>query len=171
MRNNWLRLAAVMGVAGSIGLSGVARADPHDHDWHDRDEHDRGWHDHDWRGHDFHGRDFRYFRPEERELWRTGRWIHDWHDGRFGWWWDVGGIWYYYPQPIYPYPTYVPPPVVAEAAPEAPPPAQGQTWYYCDNPRGYYPYVQSCPTPWREVPAAPPAESAPEGPPPEEGPQ
>lgn len=34
-------------------------------------------------------------------------------------------------------------------------PAQpGPVWYYCDNPTGYYPYVQSC-SAWRAVPASP----------------
>jgi hypothetical protein len=69
---------------------------------------------------------------------------------------------YPYPYPYgYPYvapaPVYVPPPpppvVVAPAAP-APRP---QSWYYCDNPKGYYPYVQNCSGPWREVQAQPPA--------------
>ena len=27
--------------------------------------------------------------------------------GRFGWWWDVGGIWYFYPGPIEGPPTYI----------------------------------------------------------------
>jgi hypothetical protein len=26
-------------------------------------------------------------------------------------------------------------------------------WYYCTNPPGYYPSVQTCPTPWQRVPA------------------
>jgi hypothetical protein len=26
-------------------------------------------------------------------------------------------------------------------------------WYYCQNPAGYYPYVQQCPTQWQPVPA------------------
>jgi hypothetical protein len=26
------------------------------------------------------------------------------HDGRYGWWWDVDGAWYFYEEPIYPYP-------------------------------------------------------------------
>lgn len=112
------------------------------------------------RGHapDFHGRDFGHFNHSERVLWQGGRWIHDWHDGRYGWWWFVGGCWYFYPQPIYPYPTYVPPAVVVQQAPPVPtglPPAQN--WYYCDNPKGYYPYVASCNGAWRAVPATPPA--------------
>jgi hypothetical protein len=59
---------------------------------------------------------------------------------------------YYYGPPVV---AYAPPPVVY-----APPPAPtsyiapaNQPYYYCDNPQGYYPSVQSCGTPWREVPA------------------
>ena len=29
-------------------------------------------------------------------------------------------------------------------------------WYYCDSPKGYYPYVHSCPSGWQKVPATPP---------------
>jgi hypothetical protein len=107
-------------------------------------------------GHDFHGRDFGHFSPAERSVWQGGRWVHDWHDGRYGWWWTVGGFWYFYPEPVYPYPTYVPPAVVVQQAPPAPtglPPAQ--SWYYCDNPQGYYPYVASCNGTWHAVPATP----------------
>lgn len=106
---------------------------------------------------DFHGRDFHHFNDHDRAIWRGGRWVHDWHDGRYGWWWLVGGFWYFYPEPIYPYPTYVPPAVVVQQPPPMPsglPPTQ--SWYYCDNPQGYYPYVASCNGPWREVPATPP---------------
>jgi hypothetical protein len=39
--------------------------------------------------------------------WEGGRWRHEVHDGRKGWWWDVGGVWYYYPQPMDGPPTYV----------------------------------------------------------------
>lgn len=59
---------------------------------------------------------------------------------------------YYYPPPV----VYSPPPVVV--APPATPSyvAQpNQSWYYCDNPKGYYPYVTSCPEGWRQVPAQP----------------
>jgi hypothetical protein len=107
---------------------------------------------------DFHGRDFAHFSRDERAAWVGGAWHRDWHNGRFGWWWTVGGVWYFYAEPVYPYPLYVPP---AEAEmPAGQPPAQ--TWYFCDNPSGYYPYVASCPTPWHEVPQAPPPGSAPE---------
>jgi hypothetical protein len=39
--------------------------------------------------------------------WEGGRWHHEMHNGRDGWWWDVGGVWYYYPQPMDGPPTYV----------------------------------------------------------------
>ncbi len=68
---------------------------------------------------------------------------------------------YYGPYPYYapppPPPTYyAPPPPQPQPAPQAtgaPPP---QFWYYCDDPKGYYPQVQNCPTPWHEVSAPPP---------------
>jgi hypothetical protein len=31
--------------------------------------------------------------------WDRGHWHHARRMGRFGWWWDVGGIWYFYPEP------------------------------------------------------------------------
>ena len=108
-------------------------------------------------GHDFHGRDFGHLDRHERSVWRVGVWIHDWHDGRYAWWWQLGGFWYIYPEPIYPYPTYIPPAIVVQQAPPVPtglPPAQ--YWYYCDNPQGYYPYVASCNSAWRPVPVTPP---------------
>lgn len=67
---------------------------------------------------------------------------------------------YYYPPPVVYYPPpayyYAPPPVVY-ATPPAPTPLapQAQTWYYCDNPKGYYPYVSNCASGWRQVPARP----------------
>ncbi|WP_284416445.1 MULTISPECIES: hypothetical protein [unclassified Bradyrhizobium] len=39
--------------------------------------------------------------------WEGGRWRHEVHNGRPGWWWDVGGVWYYYPEPMEGPPTYV----------------------------------------------------------------
>ena len=73
---------------------------------------------------------------------------------------------YYYPYPAYSY-AYPYPYAAAPAYPAAPPypqqppvvaqngPPPQQNWYYCDNPRGYYPYVQSCGSGWRAVPAQP----------------
>lgn len=58
------------------------------------------------------------------------------------------------PTPVYPAPVYVVPPAY-----EAPPPVQGpapaQSWYYCDNPQGYYPYVSNCNNAWRQVAPTP----------------
>jgi hypothetical protein len=130
----------------------------------------------------FHGHDVHRFSHEDFRIWRGGFWRHEWHDGRFGWWWFVGGIAYFYPAPVYPYPLavseviYAPAPIVVApavppttvVAPPSPPVSpQGTTvvapqnptsgmWYYCDSAKGYYPYVQQCPEPWRSVPAAPP---------------
>lgn len=102
---------------------------------------------------------------------------HGWHSGRSGWWWVAGGAWYYYPQPVYPYPDPYRPPILIEQAPvvvqiPAPVPVQVQPaepivaappvqqfWYYCDAAGGYYPYVASCPSGWKTVPATPPGAS------------
>lgn len=69
--------------------------------------------------------------------------------------------WYYAPPPA----VYAPPPVVYAPPPVyvAPPPQPTYlsqptpNWYYCDNPKGYYPYVATCNGPWRQVPAQPPS--------------
>lgn len=87
-------------------------------------------------GHPYHG----------RLAWEGGRWRHEMHNGRYGWWWDVGGVWYFYPQPMEGPPAYIsdvefmddayaggpdddvgpgpgyPPPPVAYAPPPPPPP-------------------------------------------------
>jgi len=77
-----------------------------------------------------------------RVAWEGGRWHHEIHDGRDGWWWDVGGAWYYYPEPMEGPPAYIsedfvddvgspygppvvgayPPPPGAYAPPPPPPP-------------------------------------------------
>ena len=102
--------------------------------------------------HRWHGGDIRHFEGHDRGRWEGGHWFHGPHLGRPGWWWIVGGVWYFYPQPVYPYPDpYLPPAVVA--APAAPP--GPQYWYYCDATGSYYPYVATCPSGWRPVPATP----------------
>ena len=126
--------------------------------------------------HEFHDRDFHHFGPEEAARWRGGFYRQEWHDGRFGWWWMVDGMWYFYDRPVYPHPLIVSEvvfrePVVVEPAPVMAAPAavvvqpapvvaapQPQMWYWCDNPQGYSPYVQNCSVPWRQVAAqaAPP---------------
>jgi len=169
-----IRRAALLASVLAIALAVPAIADEHDRG------HEREWHEHrfdEHHHHDFHGRDFSHFDEFEIALWQGGRWHHDWYGGRYGWWWEVDGVWYFYPEPIYPYPTYVPTvavvepppsyppppaPVVVQAPPPAPPPPAGpppaQSWYYCDDTRSYYPYVATCPSPWRQVPAVRPAQ-------------
>jgi len=74
--------------------------------------------------------------------WHGGHWFHGWHGGTFGWWWAVpGDDWYAFDAPVYPYPAY----------PEAPP--RAGNWLWCQNPAGYYPYVQQCAGRW--VPVSP----------------
>src|SRR5579871_1060194 len=52
-------------------------------------------------------RDFGGHAYRGRLAWDAGRWHHEVHNGRDGWWWDVGGVWYFYPQPMDGPPTYV----------------------------------------------------------------
>lgn len=123
----------------------------------------------------FHERDVHRFNEVEFGRWRGGQWRNSCFSGRCGWWWFAGGEWYFYDRPEYPYPSivseyayiepapvyaapppvYAPPPPVYVAPRPMPPPAQPQVYYYCDNPAGYYPYVPSCPTQFRPVPAPP----------------
>jgi hypothetical protein len=92
------------------------------------------------------------FTPGERAMWTHGRWWHGRRGGRLGWWWWAGGGWYFYPAPVYPYPDYV-----SETIYDEPSSDYGDYWYYCRNPRGYYPYVQTCRSAWQPVPAQPDA--------------
>lgn len=104
------------------------------------------------------------------EIWRGGTWVHDRHDGRFGWWWVAAGMWYFYPAPVYPYPDpYTPPVVTVIQQPSVQAQAPLPYWYYCASLKTYYPYVPSCPEAWRTVPAQPPL-PAPSLPPPQMAP-
>lgn len=112
---------------------------------------------HQWGG----GHSFRPHRFGGHSHWRGGHWHHGHHGDHFGWWWVVGGLAYLYAAPVYPYPAPYERIVVVEdypdveVEPQAPPPST-RYWHYCDNPRGYYPYVRECPGGWRRVPAEPP---------------
>ncbi len=101
-----------------------------------------------------HG-DIRYFHDRDFYAWHGGYWNHAWYGGRFGWWWVVSGVWFFYPVPVYPYPDpYVPSDFAAPPPPEdTPPPATTQFWYFCPASNAYYPYVPACPTGWQQVPA------------------
>ncbi len=75
-----------------------------------------------------------------------------------GWWWVVGGAWYFYPSPVYPYPSpWEPPPAVLVNPPTAtvPPAPPTQYWYLCEASKTYYPYAATCPGGWKQVPAVP----------------
>lgn len=90
--------------------------------------------------------DIHRFVDRDARVWRGGRWRHSHHDGRFGWWWVVGGLWYFYPQPVYPYPDpFAPGEVIYEDG------GTGDYWYYCESAGQYYPYVTDCPEGWQAV--------------------
>src|SRR5215813_7376413 len=97
--------------------------------WHGGGWHGGGWHGGGWHGGPartrfvFHN-DFRHFTPLERRWWNGGRWSHRWWHGRYGWWWGVGGNFYFYDAPVYPYPTYVSPTYYGDD-------------YYGDDDQGY----------------------------------
>lgn len=99
---------------------------------------------------------------------------HRGYGGYYGggapWWWVVPPLLYLSTLPAYGYPYPEPQPVIIQqpAPPTvvmqspAPPSSQVvmpqvvQSWYYCAAPSGYYPYVTSCPSGWKLVPATPP---------------
>jgi hypothetical protein len=106
-------------------------------------DHRRGYERHGWHG------DIHRFHQHDLPLWRSGRWHHGHYNGRTGWWWITGGVWYLYPAPVYPYPDpFLPPGVAFPAAPVAG--AVRHYWYHCNSPAGYYPYVAHCRTPDRK---------------------
>jgi hypothetical protein len=107
--------------------------------------------------HQWHGNIAR-FHDHDWGVWRGGHWSHARHDGRLGWWWVVGPSWYYYPAPVYPYPSpWLPSEVFITGPGGAVPMPPTQFWYYCPASRNYYPYVNFCPGGWRQVPATPDA--------------
>jgi hypothetical protein len=112
-------------------------------------------------GHGFHG----------GHGFRGGHGFHGGHGfrGGHGWggvgvaigvgpyWWPYGYPYgypyaypYVYPQTYLPQ-VYVQPSQQLSIQPSSAPPV----WYYCDNPQGYYPYVQQCPGGWRTVSPTP----------------
>jgi hypothetical protein len=72
-----------------------------------------------------------------------------------GWGFGYDPLWNYYGYD-YPYDYYAGAPAASVIQPTMPatPPAS-QSYYYCGNPAGYYPYVATCQTPWQSVPVAP----------------
>ena len=124
-----------------------------------RSGHEQGHgHGHRGPGPEWHGNIAR-FHEHDWGVWRGGHWTHAHHGGRLGWWWVVGPSWYFYPAPVYPYPSPWEP---ADVIVTGPPPAQ--FWYYCDATRNYYPYVLVCPGGWRAIAPAPDANVPPPNP-------
>jgi len=148
--------AVLTGVLLVISLAALA-----DHGDERREGYRRGRAEGHWEGREIHR-----FAERDLRIWRGGNWHHGRHDGRLGWWWIAAGVWYFYPEPVYPYPDpYIPPVTVINQQPPVVVPQQSvpvqpqppvQTWYYCDSAKGYYPYVSSCPEGWRAVAAQPP---------------
>jgi hypothetical protein len=56
---------------------------------------------------------------------------------------------YAYPRYYYPAPVVAPAPVYVE--PNPPAQTSSNYWYYCRESGAYYPYVQTCPSPWQPV--------------------
>ena len=110
------------------------------------------------KGYDFHDRNVAHFSAQDRTIWTQGRWRHTNHNGRNGWWWYTDGAWFFYDQPVYPYPGYVSEDYSVDDGDDgyAAPYQGGYVWYYCNNPAGYYPYIQSCRGPWEPVQPTPP---------------
>jgi hypothetical protein len=132
------KLLCAAAVAAMFAVVGPASA--HDHDgghwrgggqWHSESVH---WHG----GGGWHGHD------EDDEF-----------HGGFGFvigdpFWPWGPPDFYYPPTVVEVP--VQPPTYIE---QDTPPGAGY-WYYCRAPRGYYPYVRSCPGGWQQVAPQPP---------------
>lgn len=96
-----------------------------------------------------------------------------WHGGGgYAPWWIIPPLVLLATLPAYDrYQTYDPPVVVQQPPPtvviQQPPPAPSaapvqamasppaQYYYYCESAKGYYPYVASCPSGWKQVPATP----------------
>ncbi|HEV2956348.1 MAG TPA: hypothetical protein VGX95_09525 [Xanthobacteraceae bacterium] len=98
---------------------------------------------------DFHGHFYR-----GTLAWDRGAWRHEWRNGRYGWWWAVGGAWYFYEQPVYPYPTVISDVEVLEdpAMADAPPPDDVPPPDAYPPPGAYPPPVVVAPAPVVVVP-------------------
>ena len=109
--------------------------------------HARGGGRHGGGGHGFHG----------GHGWK-GHGGHGW--GGVGVTIGLGPYWWPYGYPYgysYAYPYTYTPPVYVQPSQQLSiqPPSSPPVWYYCDDPQGYYPYVQQCPGGWRTVAPSP----------------
>jgi hypothetical protein len=139
-----LALAAAHGGGGGGGFHGGGL---HGGGFHAGGFHAGGFHVGGFRGGGFHAGGFHGgFAGVHRGY--GGHWYHGWRNGQYGWWWGDGLGSTYYPYdygwdayPDYGYYGYTQP-------------YTAQTWYYCSDPVGYYPYVTQCNTGWQTVPAS-----------------
>lgn len=113
----------------------------------------------------FSSHDYRHFNRWEQSRWRHGHWHHGYHHGRYGWWWYLNGGWFFYANPIYPYPLYLSDDAYYDDYyydgggdnynddydDYSGQPASDGYWYYCRDPRGYYPDVRTCRSDWQRV--------------------
>jgi hypothetical protein len=106
--------------------------------------------------HVFHDHNVAHFSAQDRAMWAHGQWRHTKHNGRNGWWWYTNGAWFFYDEPTYPYPDTVSDEYSFDDDYADAPGQSGYVWYYCNNPPGYYPYIQSCRGPWQPVTPTPP---------------
>lgn len=126
-----LLLAVVLGLA----VAGSAMAAPGGHGGHGWHGGDHGWHGGGWRG----GVGITLGAPL---FWPPF--------GAFGPYGPYG----YYPPAVVAVPV-MPPTYIEQNSQESEAPAQ--PWYFCPNPKGYYPYVNDCPAGWVQVAPQPPA--------------
>lgn len=87
------------------------------------------------------------FVRDDIDWWRRGHWEHSHHNGRWGWWWVLGGLWYFYDAPVYPYPVINVPPNITIYPNES----VENVRYYCPTSGNYYPYSAVCTVPWERV--------------------
>ena len=76
------------------------------------------------------------------------------------------GPWWGWPYPYYSYYAPAPSPVIIQEGPETyiqrqPQAEESSYWYFCRDPKGYYPYVKKCPSGWQRI--VPPSASPDEG--------
>lgn len=90
-------------------------------------------------------------------------WVRPWYGPRVGFYFGAP-LYYPYPYPYaYPYgyspppppPAYYDGPTPRDYGPSPSVQPQENSWYYCRDPEGYYPYVQDCRGEWEAVPASP----------------
>jgi hypothetical protein len=136
-----LAIAAALLCATALGEPNLAYAGPHGgggggfHGGGMGGFHGGGFHGGGFHGGGFHGGGF------HGDRFHGGRFDGDrFHGNRFFFGGSFGSPWWgYYPD--YGYYDYSQP-------------YSSQTWYYCADPAGYYPYVTQCNTGWQAVPAS-----------------